>query len=1837
MSDFQLKVVADTQDAERKLDAVDKAATNATKERNLKINVPSVGSISKGFEDISKSVKEAANNIKTLYTVAKNIPGVGENIKLFEDLGKSTVKTTQTLSQNIKTADILKNSFETAGSTIERVVNNLAKLGFALYGVKEIVGLLQNAYKGFFDQTIGREIKLRETILKTQTTLASTSKVFKNGKEITDPYQKIVTLTSEVAKNIDSIRERSIELAGVTSNDVIEVFGIVASQIGQVGGGLKEAEDLAINFAAALGTFDLPLYQANQEIGSILRGDISQDSYLARSLGITNQDIAKAKGQAGGVIKFIQDKLAASVAGQKIAAQGFSGVISNIRDLAELAGQRFGSGLLDPLLNTITKVFEQLNKVRNTIFDIAEGAGKFVGRFNALGLTVAEKVQARLAPAPGATPRPESNKLVEDAKRLFERAVAFVESALQRATEAFANIIAQLQPAFMAVTDAFGRLIKVFLQVRVNIFESLVSAVSNLVTAATPLINVLAQTFNLYSRFLALPVIQRLSELKAQYDLLKRAGLDFITNAILIGQTLFRVVIPAVGGVRTAIGIIIVSIGGLITAIGSLTLTVSGIVLSLSSLPALAGAAATAMTAFSQQLQSVSTNASQAGARLTGLGNGFTALGVSAKAAGLQIIKSLGWVFAIQAGITLVVDAIGKYQREQEDLARSRRADQALKELTTTYKQLGDNIDFATKAQKEYKQQLADAEYNRTTTRLEEIRARLNDLKYETQDGIQTWGEFWRALDPSTFPGRLQGIPSAQSETGRLIAEQKRLEDFRRKYSADKDREDLKNNIRIAAQDRTNLEKEINALRRQQETDLFQLRQQLASKEVEIFRAAGELRIFQMEQANKKLLEGEEGASAAALEALNTYLSTRERGELSIEAEKKQLIIEGANLQRQIEDYRFQNEQKIQELKKAGAKYEQEVADYRLQAARQAAQAQTEAGAGSPSQAAAATGATGALSQLISERESFGGNYGAFNRGGSNNGHTAHGSGIDPNLVNMTIAEIQRRQLAPGVPANQQLHAVGKYQIIGSTLRALMNGRYGPIGVSSTDKFTPEVQERLFLALARNRIVPGNVAATENGLKQEWIGLQYANPAKLRAATQQLMAGGGSAAAAPPPPLLPPRAPTLDAVGAPAVAKYAEAVRRLASALDRARALQEALTNAQTKAAFDEIAKAAFPKVAVEDYANQIEQAKVNLAGYITALNNSSAFDPERLQGSLEMEAQLAISKRELGEIRTKAKRSLSPTEFAELNKQLLEYEKKYVDKLKEQVKLKQQLLPLSRAVTRVEELGKNIDSLNQNNEASKRTLEVLSQSANSAYNPERMEIYLQFLTDIARIEKDLPQYKAQLLPLLERERKLREESLVLTKAASAVRDMQQERTQLPFSVARDRLQVTGDMAKAFGNENDFLRNRLIEAEIKIAQRRIQLEQDETLSREEVAAELGRYAAAHRAAAGDLAKLDQDAQRFGETMSLIKDVSRTLSDGYKNVIKTALKGGDIGEAMNGLLENVADKFLSVTLDAAFKPFEAMWQEQLKGLFGVKDPMATLAEQQLASEQALQETQKAITTQQQEAARTQLQAANTQLQAAQGAVPIEVIPYTEYKPSSPTNSINTPSPEKTINTFSETMQKATTGLAIVATTAMSIVGGIQQVKRGGTFNVLMGLAGIFSGIGGITGALGKGGSLSGLFKASGGPVTAHRPYIVGERGFEIFEPTTNGRIIPNAQSRALLDSRQALTKQLNPQGTFDPSSSPEDTPAANPFLASRNALTFTTDVTRERNTERILATTLTATPKPLEIRYQSEIINQTEYVTAEQFQRGLNVAAERGRALTLGALKNSVKARRQAGI
>jgi hypothetical protein len=1238
VSDFRLNVIADTKAAQRGLNQVAQVADKATRERKLNIDLRS---LNKGLSSVTSDIKSATNNIKTFYRISKNVPGLSDKVEQFEKLAKSSAAAAKTginLKESAKAGNILANSFQLAASKGNALLTVLAKLGLATFAVKEAVGILQSAWNGFFNNTIGREIKLRETILKTQTTLASTNKVFANGKEITDPYQKIVTLTGAVKKNVDSIRERSIALAGVTSNEVIEVFGIVASQVGQIGGGLKEAEDLAINFAAALGTFGIPLYQARQEIGSILRGDITLDSYLAKSLGITNEDIAKAKTASGGVVKFLEERLAAAVAGQKIAAEGFSGVVSNIADLGELIGQNFGRGLLDPLLAGLSAVFESLFGIRKQLFAIASAAGKTIGTAGRLvvGLTA-----GRTGIGSG-----DPSKAAAAAADVAQRGFTKLEEVAQRTVGALAQAIEALKPTALILVDAFKNIAEAFVRIKVGTFEALASALANIASVVGALAPSLATVFNLYARFLNTPIVQYFSEVAAVLGLLKRVGLDALTQLALFGRFILSSVIPAVGGLGTTLGVLVAAIAAVIVSLGKLILLLAGLATALVGPATIIPAVAAALKALSGELFTVGKQAVSSGTKLNVAAASFRGLGASAKAAGLSIIKSLGWIALIQVGLSVLIDLFGRYRRGQENQRSNDRAVEALRRLQTTYKDVGDEASSATKAARDFELAIVNANYSRNIDKLEEVRNKIKKVKEELKPGIQSFGEFLSAISGSEL-GRFEEL--ARAKLKRLGAEEAAIEELLKGVDAKRDREQGEKDVKLLANQRVNLEKEIFELRRKYDNDLFGQRQSLAQKEVEIFRLAGAIRIKQIEKANAKLLEGEEGASRAALEALDNYIATRERGELQIEAAKKTLVIELANLEKSISDYRYETEKKIAELRKKSADHEQKSADARQRAAGGTTPAAPGVSAGF------LVGDTGRSTGPHLDIRSPTGNKQAVIDEATAIIKAWQGQGLE--YIQLSNAKIDVKnmfdeaELRKALAREQEVH--GRRSGGGAIDISVPSGTLVPTPVG-----TPSLGGA------------GGVQATS--LKTGNIFLHGRRDSTASPLEGQAAPASGNQTASTAKTELPDAAATTQ--------RYAEAVRNVASAMDRVRLLQVAITEAQTAEAFERIAKAAFPQVAVEQYEDRLAELKFTYDAVST--NADAAFAPARTALEAENIAQIAIANRELDEIKAGiAKREqLSESERKRAMDAVLKQSEVYKADLEKINELKRKALALEEA-----------------------------------------------------------------------------------------------------------------------------------------------------------------------------------------------------------------------------------------------------------------------------------------------------------------------------------------------------------------------------------------------------------------------------------------------------------------------------------------------------------------------------------------------------------------------------
>ena len=152
-------------------------------------------------------------------------------------------------------------------------------------------------------------------------------------------------------------------------------------------------------------------------------------------------------------------------------------------------------------------------------------------------------------------------------------------------------------------------------------------------------------------------------------------------------------------------------------------------------------------------------------------------------------------------------------------------------------------------------------------------------------------------------------------------------------------------------------------------------------------------------------------------------------------------------------------------------------------------------------------------------------------------------------------------------------------------------------------------------------------------------------------------------------------------------------------------------------------------------------------------------------------------------------------------------------------------------------------------------------------------------------------------------------------------------------------------------------------------------------------------------------------------------------------------------------------------------------------------------------------------------------------------------------------------------------------------------------------IAIGIAKAFAGMGSPTNTFGSEGvqiqnDFGNFFRgatsgrANGGSVAANKPYVVGERGPELFVPSSGGRIVNNADSRAALD-------RYTPNTSYN--YSPQLSITTGPVMQMDNK----------------------------------------DYISREDFERGMRQAsddgARRGEAMTLKRLKNSRSTRSTLGM
>ena len=163
-------------------------------------------------------------------------------------------------------------------------------------------------------------------------------------------------------------------------------------------------------------------------------------------------------------------------------------------------------------------------------------------------------------------------------------------------------------------------------------------------------------------------------------------------------------------------------------------------------------------------------------------------------------------------------------------------------------------------------------------------------------------------------------------------------------------------------------------------------------------------------------------------------------------------------------------------------------------------------------------------------------------------------------------------------------------------------------------------------------------------------------------------------------------------------------------------------------------------------------------------------------------------------------------------------------------------------------------------------------------------------------------------------------------------------------------------------------------------------------------------------------------------------------------------------------------------------------------------------------------------------------------------------------------------------------------------------------------------------------------------ATGSMVTGPTNAIIGEAGPEAVMPLqrgTDGKMgVQIADNRAFLDSLTTGFAAAIDEASDDPAAAATDNRASLrevERLQENRTQIMTQQMEAERRYERERIEQMASTPGNLNIKYESQVINNVEYVTRDQAERMAAQSALRGRELAIGALQNSVKTRKRVGI
>lgn len=238
-------------------------------------------------------------------------------------------------------------------ASVQRGVAGLAtKLaGFALAVGGAVVSL--RALEAGMRNVVGTGLKFNSTL--------ETARIGVAGILRSTQPERFKTFTDALdasAEAVEKLRKAAAK-SPATVKELVESFQGITGPATQGGMSLNQQVDLAVTLSQALSSAGIASHQLLQESRALITGQIDRNALLAKYLGLTSQDVQRAKEQ-GQLYEFLTDKLKGFREGQDAAANSLSVRLSNLEDAWDYFTGKLTEPVLDPLKDAILELTERL-------------------------------------------------------------------------------------------------------------------------------------------------------------------------------------------------------------------------------------------------------------------------------------------------------------------------------------------------------------------------------------------------------------------------------------------------------------------------------------------------------------------------------------------------------------------------------------------------------------------------------------------------------------------------------------------------------------------------------------------------------------------------------------------------------------------------------------------------------------------------------------------------------------------------------------------------------------------------------------------------------------------------------------------------------------------------------------------------------------------------------------------------------------------------------------------------------------------------------------------------------------------------------------------------------------------------------------------------------------------------------------------------------------------------------------------------------------------------------------------------------------------------------------